>query len=91
MKTILLALAVAAGSLSVAPAFAQDIDAMTCADFAMQDDAGKMATVAALQSATSQMQSSQTVMADDIFRELTTRCSGNDGMMLMEAADGAMN
>ena len=31
-----------------------------------------MATIAAIQSATSQMQVSQTLMADDIFRQLTT-------------------
>jgi hypothetical protein len=65
MKRVILALSVAVGS--VAPAFAQDINAMVCSDFAKQDEAGQMATIAALQSATSQMEISQTLMADDIF------------------------
>ena len=83
MKRILLALALSAGS--IAPALAQDINSMTCADFSQQDRTGQMATIAAIQSATSQMQVSQTLMADDIFRQLTTMCTGHDDMMVADA------
>jgi hypothetical protein len=82
MNRILLALAVSA--LSITPALAQGVDAMTCAEFSQQTETEQMGTIAAIQSATSQMQVSQTLMANDIFRQLTTMCSGHDDMMLAD-------
>jgi len=83
MKRILLALAVAA--TTALPALAQGVDAMTCADFAKQDKTQQMATVAALQAFNSQKQASQQVMSDEIFTTLTTKCTGHDDMMIMDA------
>ncbi len=83
MQRILLALVVAAAA--AAPALAQSVDAMTCADFAKQDKTQQMATVAAVQAFTSQKQAGQQVMSDEIFTQLTTKCSGHDDMMLMDA------
>ena len=61
---------------------------MTCAEFAQQDNAQQMATIAALQSAASQMQISENLMANDIHRLLTTKCAENPDMMVGEAAKG---
>ena len=83
MRRILLAMGVAA--LLGAPAFAQGVDAMTCAEFAKQDHTQQMATVAALQAFTSQKQAGQQVMSDEIFTTLTTKCSGHDDMMVTDA------
>ena len=58
---------------------------MTCADFAKQDKTQQMATVAAVQAFTSQKQAGQQLMSDEIFTQLTTKCSGHDDMMLMDA------
>ncbi len=83
MKRTILALGVMA--CVSAPAFAQGVDAMTCADFAKQDHTQQMATIAALQAFNSQKQSSQQVMSDEIFATLTTKCTGHDDMMVMDA------
>ncbi len=83
MKRALLAFGFAA--LMGAPAFAQTVDAMTCAQFAKQDHTQQMATIAQVQAFTSQKQSGQQLMADEIFSQLTTKCQGNDDMMLMDA------
>ena len=83
MQRILLALVVSAAA--AAPALAQTVDAMTCADFAKQDKTQQMATVAAVQAFTSQKQAGQQLMSDEIFTQLTTKCSGHDDMMLMDA------
>jgi hypothetical protein len=84
MKAVLLALAVAAGSLQVVPAFAQTVDTMTCADFAAQDDAGKMATAAELQAATGAMMAAE-ADASETLDQLTANCAGHDDMMLTDA------
>ncbi len=83
MRGTLIAFGVAA--LLAAPAFAQGVDAMTCAEFAKQDHTQQMATIAALQAFNSQKQSSQQVMSDEIFTTLTTKCSGHDDMMVTDA------
>ena len=83
MKSALLALGVAA--CMSAPVFAQGVDAMTCAEFAKQDHTQQMATVAAVQAFTSQMQAGQQVMSDEIFTTLSTKCTGHDDMMIMDA------
>lgn len=83
MRSTLLAFGVAA--LMAAPAFAQGVDAMTCAAFAQQDHTQQMATVAAIQAFTSQQQAGQQVMSDEIFTTLTTKCAGHDDMMVMDA------
>jgi len=83
MKRVFLMLAVAA--TTAAPAFAQTVDSMTCADFAKQDRTGQMQTIAAVQAFTSQKQAGQQLMSDEIFTQLTTKCSGHDDMMIMDA------
>ena len=83
MKRILFAFAVAAAT--AAPALAQTVDAMTCADFAKQDKTQQMATIAAVQAFTSQRQAGEQLMADEIFTQLTTKCTGHDDMMIMDA------
>jgi len=83
MHRILLAFVAAAAM--TAPAFAQTVDAMTCADFAKQDHTQQMATIAAIQAFTSQKQASQQLMSDEIFTQLTTKCQGHDDMMVMDA------
>lgn len=83
MKRTCLAIAVAAAM--AAPGFAQTVDAMTCADFAKQDHTQQMQTIAAVQTATSQMQASQNLQSDEIFSQLITKCSGHDDMMVMDA------
>ena len=80
---ILLALALAGAAAG--PVFAQGVDAMTCAEFAKQDHTQQMATVAAIQAFTSQKQAGQQVMSDEIFTTLTTKCTGHDDMMVMDA------
>lgn len=86
MKRILLALALSAGS--IAPVFAADFATMACKDFAAQDHTQQMATIAALQSSASQMQIGQTLMANDIFNQLTTKCTGHPDMMISDAVKG---
>ena len=44
-----------------------------------------MATVAAVQAFARQKQAGQQLMSDEIFTQLTTKCKGNDSMMLMDA------
>jgi len=68
-----------------APAFAQTVDAMTCADFATQDSTGQTQTIAAVQAFTSQQQAGQQLMSNEIFSQLTTNCAGHDDMMIMDA------
>ena len=83
MKRLFAILAVAAAT--AAPAFAQTVDAMTCADFAMQDSTGQTQTIAAVQAFTSQQQAGQQLMSNEIFSQLTTNCAGHDDMMIMDA------
>lgn len=83
MKRILLALALS--TAAAAPSFAADLTTMACKDFAAQDHTQQMGTIAALQSAASQMQISQTLMANDIFNQLTTKCTGHPDMMISDA------
>ena len=83
MKRIFLAFAVAAAT--AVPALAQTVDAMTCADFAKQDNTAQMATIAALQAFASQQQAGEQLMSNEIFAQLTTKCTGHDDMMLTEA------
>lgn len=85
MNRILLACAVAAACATTVPAFAQTVDKTTCAEFAKQDHAGQMATIAAVQAFTSQKQAGQQLMSDEIFTQLTTKCAGHDDMMIMDA------
>ena len=80
---ILSALAIAVAA--AVPALAQGVDAMTCADYANQNDTEKMQTVAAVQAFTSQQQGAEQLMANEIFRELTTKCQGHDDMKLIDA------
>jgi hypothetical protein len=83
MKRFLFVLASAA--VTAAPAFAQTVDSMTCAEFAKQDRTQQMQTVAAVQAFTSQKQAGQQLMSDEIFAQLTTKCAGHDDMMLTDA------
>ncbi len=83
MRSLLLALAVAAAS--AVPALAQSVDTMTCAQFAAQDHTQQMQTIAAVQAFTSQQTTSQQLMSDEIFSQLTTKCSGHDDMMVTDA------
>ena len=83
MKLTLSAAGIAA--LMAAPTFAQGVDAMTCAEFAKHDHTQQMARVAAIQAFTSQKQAGQQVMSDEIFTTLTTKCTGHDDMMVMDA------
>ena len=82
MKRVLLAIAIAAAT--TAPALAQTVDAMTCADSAKQDHTQQMSTIAAVQAFTSQKQAGQQLMSDEIFTQLTTKCQGHDDMMVMD-------
>ena len=83
MKRALLAFAVVA--TTAFPALAQSVDAMTCADFAKQDQTERMQTIAAVQSFTSQTQASEQLMSNEIFTQLTTKCTGHDDLMVMDA------
>ncbi|MFO1142212.1 MAG: HdeA/HdeB family chaperone [Amaricoccus sp.] len=83
MKGMILALALAAAA--GVPAFAQTVDAMTCADFAKQDHTQQMATVAAIQAFTKEKQAGQQLMSDEIFTQLSTKCTGHGDMMVMDA------
>ena len=84
MKSAFAAL-VAAACLAAPAAFAQTVDAMTCADFAKQDHTQQMATVAAVQAFTKEKQAGQQLMSDEIFTQLSTKCTGHGDMMVMDA------
>ena len=83
MKGTILALALAAAA--GVPAFAQTVDSMTCADFAKQDHTQQMATVAAVQAFTKEKQAGQQLLSDEIFTQLSTKCTGHGDMMVMDA------
>lgn len=71
------ALAGAAGA-----ALAQDAATLTCAEYALLDDAGKMAMVAELQSINAESASSQELTNADIENTLAAEC-GPDGAALV--------
>ena len=78
------AFALVAGALAV-PAFAQDAATMVCKDYAAMDNAGKMATVAELESMNSEMASGQTTSSEDISTMLNTECAKDPDKLLQDA------
>ena len=81
---LIVALALAVGTMA-APAFAADASTMVCKDYAKLDNAGKMATLAELQSMNSEMASGQTMSSEDIATDLNTECSKDPDKLLQDA------
>ena len=58
---------------------------MVCKDYSAMDNAGKMATVAELQSMNSQMSSDQSMSSEDISTMLNTDCAKDPDKLLQDA------
>lgn len=82
--TRLFTAALVAGALA-APAFAQDAATMVCSDYAAMDNAGKMATMAELQSLNSEMSSGQSLSSEEIATMLNTECTKNPDQLVQDA------
>ena len=82
--TRLLTLAFVAGILA-GPVFAQDAATMVCKDYAAMDNAGKMATIAELQSMNAEMASSKSTSSEDIATALNTDCAKDPDKLLQDA------
>jgi hypothetical protein len=81
---LLIALASVVGMLS-GPVLAQDAATVVCKDYAAMDNAGKMATLAELQSMNSEMASGQSMSSDEIATALNTECAKDPNKLLQDA------
>ncbi len=67
------------------PSFAQEASTMLCKDYAKLDNAGKMATLAELQSMNSEMATDQSVSSEEIASSLNTECAKDPDKLLQDA------
>lgn len=77
----------AAAALLGAPAFAQPLE-VTCGDYTIMDNAKQMETIAALESETSQMSTSQAMTAEAIHEKLAADCQGKVDMLVIDVVKG---
>jgi hypothetical protein len=80
----LVTMALAVG-LQAGIASAQDATTAVCADYAAADNAGKMAMLAELESANSEMASSQELTSAEIDEKLSTDCASNPDKLVTDA------
>lgn len=78
---------VAAAALFGAPAFAQPLE-VTCGDYTIMDNAKQMETIAALESETSEMASTQNLTAEAIHEKLAADCQGKVDIMVIDVVKG---
>ncbi|MFO1104809.1 MAG: hypothetical protein U1E34_01815 [Amaricoccus sp.] len=84
MKALFLTTAVVLGASAVG-AFAQEV---TCGDFSLMDKTQKMATIASIDSETSQMSKNTALTPDEIFTKLEADCKDKVDVLVIEIVKG---
>ncbi len=85
MKRMLLTAALVCGF--AAPVFAQ-AEMVTCGDYSMMDNAKQMETIAALESATSEMAKEDQLTADAMHDKLAAACKDQVDMLVIDVVKG---
>ena len=84
MKRILISAGLAC--LLGAPVFAQE--EVTCGDYSAMDNAGQMETIAALESATSEMTKENQLTADQLHEKLAADCKDQVDVLVIDVVKG---